>query len=637
METMIMLNQSKAETVLQNGDYECLLTKPILVLNGDTLNLQQIFIDSLSPNSDSFAVAENTEINMSFIYYEINATDSWATYKQNTAGAAGVDYELYVGYIHDTTSGGIHNCIGNVTFTLPAGSYTAARLAQYITEQCSKTVDLTGAGSLSTGNDFLVATDRFSTGAGIASLNNIDYTNQPNYAAIPEYGGDENAWGPVSENGTPYWLENGTGNHYSPDQDGHTPLGGNWVALAPGVDTTQQLYQMDDSNFTISPSSTSGGGSGLQIKVISFIGDRGEDSYPNGWLGPTNSSGDGTIIYQIVNAGEGYARGDTVTFTSDQFGYVTSFNQFGTTQYYADRCSAGATLILTVESILDSNSYLEFVKLAENPTAPTNAYRYNDSTPSWIGATEVDLEFDNVGNGNFSWNFLHTPYYNIVQDQPLQPAVKLLLANAKWYTLTVDSGVAFTDLQPASFWRDTLGFNLNNILVKDSTGNRITHDKAAQRVDSIESGVQRTEGYLGLNGFLTQTPSQGSTIARLLPTADQTIASTLTNAINANEFKTVIGSGYYIIQLVGIDNQMITSTKEVTLAMAVVSKQYENNSLVTGFGESSFTYTHVGQPITIGYIHVKIIDPDTGAVATIGANNSIFLRHLTPLPQPTKK
>lgn len=617
-------------TVLQNGQWIQRLDKELTLEAGDQMSVTQCFIDTQQLSSEGIVITEDTAVGFDVMFFETNHD---FTDKTAIQGGNSPDYEKYLVYHRDPSSGILTPVIRSKEINIPRGSYTPERLSGFITDELSSAVPLLDSNRLDTGNNLLIRTD--DVGAGAATkLNNIEWGNSPYpYASITQLSGPPTSWGPDSGDGTPYYL--GTGKY----NKGWNPRAGGWVSLAPNVSSPVRWKNLSNAHMHITSTGSSGSGSGLVIAVYPQIVEAGgqrEQTYV-GWYGPNwnqtiTPAGEGNrtkIYYTVIDGGNNYQIGDNVYFNSEQFGFLSP-ERDGDVRY--TRCPTGGTLTLTVEAIsADGSGYFEFIKVGEDPQNPTAAYRYNLDAPYYIGASEVDLEFDDNGNGAFSWNFLHTPIYKNQKNQPLQPAIALIKdsTSSQWSTVDVDSGVLITQLKPVSFWQDVLNFP-SSIITLDDLGNMINNTDT-NKISNIEG--KYTKGYVGLNGYLN-TNSQSQ--ARKVPTSDLTISTTLTKPLQANEFATNTGAGHYIVMIEGFYNQQIITGQGVFQASAIVSKQYNNSDIVWSEG-SGIAYSHLGEPITFDSYTVTILDPDTGLPATgLGNDNYIYSEIVKTLPQPVQ-
>ena len=632
--TLLRLSQYEADTINQNGDYTIDLAQNVTLYPGDQVTPYQCLIDTARPDNETIEIPNDISLSISYLYYEQNVDYVDKTTVNGNPGTTGqansADNELYIMYHSDPSGSAVNRLIGTQAIHLPAGSYTPAGISQYITDEFSNTQASINATSLSTGNKLLIATDTGSGGGAITKFDEFSWGVDPYpFSGVPNMSGSEDSWG---RRGTgqfdnkPYYLASGlegTGG-YSKSEF----FGGTWVSMAPGKDRLD-AEDAPDHDYHITSTGTNGVGSGCVIRIKPYV----ESDRSGGWVGPNFVDRQGPrFVVTIVNGGQGYQRGDEVYFDYDQFGALDYIDQLiyrlGSPDYPVT--ATNGQLKLIVNSIAEGTSYYEFMKLGDNPDAPTDSYRYTNGEVYWIGATEFDLEYNQNGNGIFSFNFLHTPFYKVIQNQPLQPAVLIKRAAQSNSVINVDCGVAITSLSPLSFWRDTLNFDVDSIIVKDITGKPID-GSVRSTINTIDNA--RTTGYLGLNGFLINQGGADSQI-RKLPDPGQgnnnPIATTLTNSINAGEFKANSGAGYFLIEIEGgYKQEMVMGTDRKIQCSAVVTRQYNSFSMITAYTESALPYVHSGSPITFKRLRVRILEPNNDPPIVspdLGSNNNVFLR-----------
>lgn len=575
----VQFSQKTASTVYKNGDWETTFSEsvPMQSEGGRVV----VSVDNGNISGRTIYFPQETQIGMKFTYVQLNTSFEG---KETVNGVTGADGLPYIAYTRDP-SGNRAPLIGNVTATL-SGRYEPSGLADEINKQMGRTTALQQSGRLETGNDLVIGTDKVSGGGAVSGMNNIDYGTKPYpYASIAELDGDENAWGPTGPNGDPYYLGDGTGGY------GNSGLGGSWVAMADGLSDREPIAGLSDEDFHIESTETDGAGSGLVIRVKPFGG------LPTGWFGPNVDTDLGNIVhYDIVEGGSGYNRGDKVYFSSDQFGWISLD---GT--YYANRCQSGARLVLTIDSIGDGSSYIEFIRHGEDPNNPSNSYRYANATPHWIGATEFELQFNEETN-QFEWIFRHTPFYVTVPDQPLQPAVQVYYNGSTWTTYNYSSAILPLHFYPDSVWNGVMNFDTTAITVYDVNGQPVSSGQGAKQLGTIDGKF--TTGYLNLNAFLDTTGSdpEGSTP---IPTLTFTNTNALTNSISANEYIPQDGYGHLLVCIDGLNRQTMADREKVECVGIV--NIYES---VNGIATSVIPITY---PVDCEFstVRVRFLDPAT--------------------------
>lgn len=575
----VQFSQKTASEVYKNGDWNTSFTDSVPMQSEGGQVIASVDNGNISGRTIYFP--QETEIGIKFMYQELNTSFDGKETVNTVASADGLPY---IAYIRDV-SGNRAPLIGNITATV-SGRYEPGGLADELTKQLGQTQPLEQSGRLETGNALLIGSDKIAGGGAVSSMNNIDYGTKPYpYASIAELDGDENAWGPTGPNGDPYYLGDGTGGY------GNSGLGGSWVAMADGLADREPIAGLSDEDFHIESTETDGAGSGLVIRVKPF------GSQPTGWFGPNVETDLGNIVhYDIVSGGSGYNRGDKVYFSSDQFGWIS---QDGT--YYANRCESGARLVLTVDSIGDGSSYIEFIRYGEDPNNPTNSYKYGNGTPHWFGASEFQIQYNEEKN-IFELIWCHTPFYVAVPDQPLQPAVQVNYNGSTWTTYDYSSSILPVHYYPDSIWNGVMNFNTELLTVYDVDGKPISSGAGAKQLGAIAGKF--TTSYLNLNAFLDTTGSdpEGSTP---IPTLTFTNTNALTNAISASEYVPQDGYGHLLVSITGLDRSMMVDRKLVECVGVV--NIYES---VNGIATSIIPITY---PVDCNFsdVRVRFLDPAT--------------------------
>jgi hypothetical protein len=249
-----------------------------------------------------------------------------------------------------------------------------------------------------------------------------------------------------------------------------------------------------------------------------------------------------------------------------------------------------------------------------DPTNFLNTQYMEFTEASWIGASQIDLQFDFNQSGRFSWEYLHTSLHD--KDQNNSTAVAIYGVDGTFFQYqNVFSGIFFTDLQPASFWQGVLGFNLNKLLFTD---NITTHnlDKVLSFGDNI------TGDFIGFDDIYDKTKT-----AQVI-TGNLNVLTSQTFNIVGDKLSNIVISPFFIIQLIGLGNpNYATDDKTYQTIAHVGSKEYDNNGSITLFGDGTNFYTNSGEQKIISSLNVRILDGTTKQPTQIlGQNNSIFIQ-----------
>ena len=108
-----------------------------------------------------------------------------------------------------------------------------------------------------------------------------------------------------------------------------------------------------------------------------------------------------------------------------------------------------------------------------------------------------------------------------------------------------------------------------------------------------------------------------------------------TFALSGNENYIVDDSGYYRIEAVAeFSNDFKMEDGRLGAVIGVVSKNYNSNDFITGYGaDSGISFQHVGVPQSISSVKIRIIDPKTNLpVEGLGSNSTVFLELVKAAP-----
>jgi len=261
----------------------------------------------------------------------------------------------------------------------------------------------------------------------------------------------------------------------------------------------------------------------------------------------------------------------------------------------------------------------------------------------WVGSDQLEFVYDstldrvkiisshmalNDDSGNPINKFIY-PTTGPISDQ-------YLIANK-------NSGVLITDLQPANFWADNLGFLSydtpqrksvisKHITVPNFTKGNITDMSIYKwKADPSEilDGV-KTTGQLTSTASCVERVAAGVATFWIVPAipVDLVSSTTDTTAIYSNKDlkSSVENDGYYLIEISGITNNNFISENDINNNLqAIVSKYFNVGSYTSGNQDSGILYTHKGAPMNIQNLKVRILDSNKELSQNIGPDNTIFI------------
>ena len=236
------------------------------------------------------------------------------------------------------------------------------------------------------------------------------------------------------------------------------------------------------------------------------------------------------------------------------------------------------------------------------------------STRSYMGASQCALVYNDNNDGKFSFKYMHTPLYDTNDNECV--AVINVLGSTMYYGLA-NSGIFWTNLQPASLWQDIFGFSLTNLIIEDTLARRIA--------PRFSLGINITSALLTYDDVFDKTDFTNT------PKTDKIYYTT------SNDTFKIIGlqqqssfvSPYFIVQILGLGNpNLLDDTKTYQTIAQICSKQYDNNGVITSFSDGiPFFYNTSPDPLILSSLRVRILDGRTKQPTLIlGQNNNIFIQ-----------
>lgn len=277
-----------------------------------------------------------------------------------------------------------------------------------------------------------------------------------------------------------------------------------------------------------------------------------------------------------------------------------------------------------------------------------------------VGATEISLVYNDQNNGIYSFDYLHTPLLVSGKEVVMISSLNLSTLSDEVYN-PVDTamsdrqaGIIPARLEPESFWRDILGFDTNALY----GGGKIGNDISLPQMKWADYQAITTGNYWGVSmlndprmgltvmgnnmtfpssfrdtiyrqyiyqGYIADTPALFGTM---------TWESTSTNMVEAVGPPLNPGdTGHFLIEITGYNTNYFDENDAYQVKSIISSYYITANSFATAPFPDSFVYEHHGEPIIIGSLKIRILNPKTKKVLPIGPNSTIYLQitqQLTP-------
>ena len=285
----------------------------------------------------------------------------------------------------------------------------------------------------------------------------------------------------------------------------------------------------------------------------------------------------------------------------------------------------------------------------------------------WIGTNQVELLFDK-GDNKFYWNYLHFPIYSsdvtstgfVGNQQVGQAGAPNFVVNAR-----KNGGVFFTNLSASTrditkrenavveeydFWSDKLGFKVSgdspeNIVAQPPEHIVFSPFDTTAEVTATNYAIKDGQHTTNATSRLDQLVNKDSTATAnfqivpsntgaqsikppAFPQANNFITSTINTPVKASVAAVsgeLLDTGYYLLELnAGLTNLIMDSNKQYRNISGIINRYFSLGSYTSTGMDSSLVYTHVGEPIALSDINIRVLNPDK-TPAKIGFDNTIFL------------
>ena len=582
METVISVSAYNSKGKISNGEWDSILAETMIINNGDGIVIKDAYIDTRTRSSDDIYIEEDTMLYIDYYYYYVNAyTD--------------VDKMHVMG-----------RSLGTAGLQLNSNIFT------YIPS--TNTIELPNPDGLP------------------YMLMFYWYPFDVNTHSYPEVG--EKLWQPVV-GVWQYLLKAGS---YAKD----------YLATKLTKEMARVVPDKIDGGFS------------LDVGVTSIRRMRISDIIPN--TPPKNFIIQPLIIY----AG-----------TEHTYGYFVDYNNLtlNPNPTNGGLPSAGNSpipaVLMSINNVegrrnvlfeTNNNPYIIFpyLRLVENEFVSTIFQGNNSLVAPMIGANEISLIYNNQNNGLYSFDYLHTPILSGGKEVVMISAINFANATEEsqvFYDIAMSdrqAGIIPAKLEPESFWRDILGFDTKALKGSDKIGNNFSQPQMLwANYQSLTTGNfwgismlsdERLEfsmngypilfpntfrdtmyrGYLG-DGFSgPQTNKYGTTIWE----SDSTnMVEAVSPPLNPND------TGHFLIEITGYNTNYFDENDAYQVKSIISSYYITANSFATAPFPDSFVYEHHGEPLIIGSLKIRILNPKTKKVLPIGPNSTIYLQvtqQLTP-------
>lgn len=156
----------------------------------------------------------------------------------------------------------------------------------------------------------------------------------------------------------------------------------------------------------------------------------------------------------------------------------------------------------------------------------------------------------------------------------------------------------------------------------------IFQDPNDHTIVELQDGINMTGALTGL----TSCVNKNSGSPRVLPDyttspmSDPIAAPQQTEIYAQGDYQTGnVAFGYYLIAVEGIPTQINSGVDLKQNIVGIVSRYYENDNYTNASSDDAIIYKHIGMPMTIQGLKIRILKPDYTPADNLGEDNTIFL------------
>lgn len=306
-------------------------------------------------------------------------------------------------------------------------------------------------------------------------------------------------------------------------------------------------------------------------------------------------------------------------------------------------------------------------------TDGTKAFQYDETAlngfdnPRWCGAESVSFLYDQSSDA-FQVAQAHSNIYSRLDGGIIARQFRSNIDTGdnfrKGDLVTCDKagGIFFTSLEPASLWYTKMKFKQQSVTVQQLGNNptiiplntgQIVPDlnpanemlaNAMTHTLNLTEGQQITGNFLGtainidkrVRTFTNPEPpalpavnplNPGGRYQECNPKWFLDVATNTPLTIQGSPVSgEIVTDPFFQIEISGMNRQNIIGAKtKNSLIQSIVGKYFTNGGFTSGNIDDGFRYTHVGEPMLLKSLSVRILDSDGKPAEGLGPNSAVIL------------
>lgn len=650
--TILELRQKDASQYLDTpGEWETILTKPIILEDGDQIAMKACFLDTVAQSSDRIVISNPIQVKMTNGFYI-----------DMVRGEAQDNDTIQSPYVVDKTKG----FVDGKTYVL-VDNFDAGDNAFYfpgVEVQTSGEAD----GFMSQDNETngKIMIEYMKPGATTPSQYTYDLTFPNQYApgtTPPGKGSSVDI--PVNN---PFWravvydpavnipgtdvpMRFVNGSIYSPSGTDTTfTIGADGQRLKliqnPGspLFKTQWEYNLADVKAPGTPVTD-----GTMTPYLK------SDQNLNSFVVPSGSY-DPVQLCSIIN--RQLQLNSVVPYGSDNLEYVNSNFLVAYNPDYTEFQGDNRTTYFLAQDLSNITAY-------SSATLTTDA-----NGAILVGASQMVLDYDQ-GAKQFMWSYLHMPYdggdksSGLVESAGVVKTTNINTSdNNKYVKVARNSGIFFTSFDQKEFiGKDVKIEKLGNGRLTITGGTALDYDffnKACGFITNdlltpirpvanhpanignvpignlnmpadLTAGVKTTSGYFGLDAIIDRVdPNQWwhvpSTDANLFLSNITGETIPIYNDEKSGGKDDSLTFGYFLIDInAKFNNEFTGSNYQSNNIRGIISRYYQQNSYTIGSAADSVPYIHKGEPVLLSSFKCRILSGDKVLAPNLQTDNSIIM------------
>jgi len=275
-----------------------------------------------------------------------------------------------------------------------------------------------------------------------------------------------------------------------------------------------------------------------------------------------------------------------------------------------------------------------------------------EQNPRWIGAEALSFIYDQSSD-TFQVAQAHSNMYSRLDGGIIARQFKV--NDGDLVTADKAGGIFLTSLEPASLFFDKMKLQPHKILVSQLTGGpfmrnlktgtlgasatdfdqNVNLDNALTHTVTLVKGDNITGNFVGLSSKIDKRVNTGTGASLIVGGNYGAVRTEFDLDVGVDAPITIKGLAinnqiqpdpFFQVEISGMNRQdVVGAATKNNLIQTIVGKYFSNGGFTTGSVEDGWKYTHVGEPLMLRSLNVRILD-STGNVSTgLGPNSAIIL------------